>query len=72
MDQDFQWDSPYEDPQALNARQGSISYYDFKWWESGNPPQAAESEKDADLDEPIETEQSTDDAEDDAYEIVQE
>lgn len=74
MDQDFQWGSPYLDPQALNARQGSISYYDFQWWENNNPSSPEES---ADTDEnvpelPVKPEETADNPDDEAYDIIQE
>ncbi len=74
MDQDFQWDSPYLDPQALNARQGSISYYDFQWWENNNPASPGES---VDTNEnvpelPLKPEETVDNPDDEAYDIIQE
>lgn len=74
MDQDFQWGSPYLDPQALNARQGSISYYDFQWWENNNP---AAPEADADADKtvpelPVKPEEAAENPDKADYDIIQE
>ena len=73
MDQDFQWGSPYLDPQALNAREGSVSYFDFKWWDGNNPPAPAGNESDDETipEKPVAPEDVADTPDDAGYDIIQ-
>lgn len=76
MDQDFQWGSPYLDPQALNAREGSVSYFDFKWWDGNNPPGPVGNESvDETIPEkpvdPVSPEDVSDNPDDAGYDIIQ-